>query len=654
MKPLIIEREKIQQAKDKLGDQNAFIMAKELNIEDFNEKDLKSCCPYHLEDTASFIYNKKNHTFHCFGCQKTVDIIDVFMQKGATYAQAASKLFDLAGMHHSFGELNVQTKYQYKYPKEVNCNNKDMVYEYLAKRKISKEVVDYADVRQDDRGNIVFNYYDTNDVLTMVKYRPSHKIEKTAKEPKCWCQPGADTTPLLFNMNRVNAENPLLICEGELDCLAAIESGYTNTVSVPLGAGNFHWIEENWEWLDQFDSIIICADNDDPGIKMQKECIYRLGSWRTKVVDIPYSVQFDDTKTLQVKDLNEILYFCGKQAVIDLILNAKDSPIPSLIDFSDVTDIDMSDIDGIYTNIEPLDHELMRMFYGSVTLLTGTPGSGKSSFLYQMIAESVEQNNSVWLFSKEMPVHMSKNWLNPIIAGRRHIKEYQTEKGTVFYRVTNEAKRQIDAYYRGKIYMYRDGWSNDLDEIKSSMVDCARKNGSKFFILDNLMTINLHANDDNKYDKQTELLTWLIDFATKFNVCVVLVAHPRKKQDINMALTKYDISGSSNMINLAHRSLGLRRVTDQEKEGVPNKNGQGWHRKPIPYDVILTVIKDRLRGREGKEIGLYYDQPTRRFFTNPKEFNRQYSWDETNYDDVLPYPIEETESEIFGELFDED
>ena len=133
-----------------------------------------------------------------------------------------------------------------------------------------KNVLDYLDIREDPHGNIVFNYYDTNDVLTMVKYRPSKSIDKSAGEIKTWCQKDADTTPLLFNMNRINTSKPLLITEGEIDCASAIEAGNLNTVSVPLGAGNLHWIEENWDWLDMFDSIIIWSDNDASGEKMRK------------------------------------------------------------------------------------------------------------------------------------------------------------------------------------------------------------------------------------------------------------------------------------------------------------------------------------------------------------------------------------------------
>ena len=53
---------------------------------------------------------------------------------------------------------------------------------------LSKNVLDYLDIREDPHGNIVFNYYDTNDVLTMVKYRPSKSIDKSAGEIKTWCQ----------------------------------------------------------------------------------------------------------------------------------------------------------------------------------------------------------------------------------------------------------------------------------------------------------------------------------------------------------------------------------------------------------------------------------------------------------------------------------
>ena len=325
------------------------------------------------------------------------------MYKGMTYAEACRKLFELADMPYSFGELGVKTRRQYHYPKEVVCEDKSKVYEYFQRRKISPKTIDYADVRQDSEGNVVFNYYDTNDVLTMVKYRPARKVRKG--ENKSWCQKGADTTPLLFNMNRittqpmVDGKSTLLICEGEPDCLTAIEAGFTNAVSVPLGSTNFHWMEENWEWLEQFDNIIVCSDNDEAGLKMQKECIYRLGSWRTKVVEIPrYYVDEQNRVKRPINDLNEVLYFFGREKVLEIILDAKDSPVPGVVDFADIEDLDLDAMDGIPTGLPTLDRYLMKLFFGTLNIVTGINGSGKSSFLNQVICQALERGDNAYLF----------------------------------------------------------------------------------------------------------------------------------------------------------------------------------------------------------------------------------------------------------------
>lgn len=959
---MIIDKEKIQEAKEILGDQNAVMMAEMLQLEDFDEHNLKALCCFHAEDTPSLIYNPKNYTFHCFGCQKTVDIIDVFMQtQNCTYIEAVKKLFEAAGVRYSFGEANVKTRHQYIYPKEEDLNNdRTSVYAYLAQRGISKETADYLDIRADKEGNMVFNYYDTNDVLTMVKYRPSHRIDKRLKQPKCWCQQGADTTPLLYNLNRINTNEPLIIAEGECfsgdaeiltpdgwvmlkdyagqpvmqvdeslsgsfvkplayvkkeydgdmvqssiydhpaitttakhnwvymdkhnklykihaedrlprkcyipmainydgcntkytndelalllvvsadgsiikrpknrrknlteyyvqfgfnkerkikrcrdlcirmnlrykeyqysnntyfrvdipelfaskllswdmvlntsvsqkhfivnevakwdgterkdckihmyytvikqnaeiiqtvastcgyktsvttrltetgktfyivriilgknsagtqqiernkkryhtqemvycvsvpsgmilvkqhntiyvsgncDAAALIESGFHNAVSVPLGASNTHWISENWDWLEQFSSIIICSDNDEPGIKLQKEAVYRLGSWRTKVVDIPLIMTSKKGREVRVKDVNEVLYYCGKEAVINLIANAKDTPVPSVVDFSDVKEVDLSDIDGCSTEIEPIDKETMRLFYGSLTILSGTPGSGKTSFLCQLIAHSIDRERNVWLFSRELPDWMTKNWIEYILAGNRNITEYEAKNHAKYYKVNLEAKQKMSEFYRDKLRIYRDEYPNTAEEIKTSMIDSVRKYGSKLCIIDNLMTVDLGADSNNMNEKQTEFVNWLIQFAMKYNVAVVLVCHPRKLQTGVTNVGMYDISGSSNIINLAHRAFGLRRVTPKEKEGIPKQDGSGWKVKPIQYDVIFEVIKDRMRGKANLEVGLYYDVPSRRFYTNPEEYDFKFSWDNRRYTSKLPYPMDD--SEVFGEV----
>ena len=341
---MLVGIDKIQQAKEKLGNRNAEIIAELLQVEKWDDKNHKGLCPFHCENTPSFIYNPKTFKFKCFGCGKVTDILDAYMYTGKTYMEAVQSLFKEADIRYAFGEVGVKTKGQYRYPKEVPVNDKASAYKYLGLRGISKQTMDNADVREDEHGNIVFNYYDTNDVLCLVKYRPSHKIDKSKGEIKTWCQKDADTSPLLFNMNRVNISEPLLITEGEIDCLAAIEAGYSNAVSIPFGSQNFQWIEYNWDWLEQFENIIICSDNDEAGVKMRKEAIPRLGSWRTRYIEIPHTYKLKNAaKTVSMKDLNEVLYYMGKEAVINLIENAQDPGVPSVVNVSEVQDVDIDE-----------------------------------------------------------------------------------------------------------------------------------------------------------------------------------------------------------------------------------------------------------------------------------------------------------------------
>lgn len=567
------------------------------------------------------------------------------MLKGLTYIQAVQRLFELSGVKYSFGEHGVQTKRTYRYPIDIVSDDKSQVYEYLAKRGISNETVDYAQIDQDEHGNIVFKYYDLNDVLTMVKYRPSRKIKKG--ETKNWCQKDADTSPLLFNMNRINVGQPLLICSGEVDCLSSIEAGFHNAVSIPLGDGNTHWVEENWDWLEEFSDIIICADNDESGRKFQKDIVYRLGSWRCKVVNVPEVYKAEDGKETHVKDLNEVLFWFGKEKVLEIILNAHDTPVESVIDYSDIKEVDLDEIDGLYTGIQEFDSEMMRLFYGTFNILTGINGSGKSSFISQLVCQCIDQGRDAWLYSKELPNYMTKNWINYIWAGNRHIKKYVTNKGAAYYKVTNEAKNALDEHYKNRLYIYRDEWKNGVEHIKTSMEDSARKYGCKLFVIDNLTAINLECNDNEKWEKQVDFINYLIDFARKYHVVVILVIHP-KKIDMMRRLSKMDVAGMGSLVDLAHRLISLYRVMPKDKLGKKRRDGKGYIKEPIKYDVLLDVLKDRMRGRENLAIGLYYDIPSRRFFTNPDEYEVNYSWDQNQYQDHLEYPVKDNEAEVFG------
>lgn len=612
---------------------------------------MKALCPFHQEDTPSFCYDRKRHRFHCFGCHTDADLLSAIMTgEGKTFLEAVQELFSVAKIPYSFGEMGQKVKRPYRYPTPESLDNdRTEAYAYLASRGISAQTSEAMGVIADPHGNIVFPYYDDNDTLMMVKYRPSHKL--AAGEAKNWCQKDSDTTPLLFHMHRVNPSEPLLITEGEIDAMAAYESGYHNVVSVPLGAGNFHWIEENWDWLEQFPSIILCGDNDDPGRKMNKEASQRLGTWRTKIVQLPDSFTRPDGKIVRVSDVNEVLFYFGKEKVMSCIQEAKDIPVESVVDYSTIEPLNTAELDGIETGIAAIDEKLIRLFYGTTTVLTGITGSGKSSFLSQVVCQAINSHKDVWLYSKELPNGMASAWIDHILAGPRNVRKCKTGNGGEYYVVDPEKRKQIKEFYKGRLFVYKDECSSFVDDIKMSMEETVRKFGAKLLIIDNMSAVSFKCSADDRFVKQAEFINDLISFAKRFNVSVIVCVHPHKV-DMTRRLDLMDIKGCGETIDLTHRVLSLYRVKPEEKEGVRKPRGDGWQTPPNPYSVELSVLKDRMTGHANEVFGLHYDVPSRRFFTSPKDYDFQYAWDQTSYNTALPYPVAPPpeEEEVYGTI----
>ena len=314
---MLDDKEKVHCAKQALGDRNAELIVQLMRIAKWDPKRKRGCCPFHKDETPSFAYNPRQFNFKCFGCGRNADIIDAYQHAGFSHGDAFVQLFKEAGGARPSAIEDDEPK-PYRYPTVPPLNSKARVYEYWSKRKISKATIDYADVREDEHGNTAFLYYDLDERLTMVKYRPSRRIEKDEGR-KMWCQKVADTTPLLFNMNRTNKDLPLLITEGEGDTLAAIEAGYKNVVSVPYGSSSFSFLDTCRDYLEQFKRIIICADNDEAGHKMQCSLFNHFGAKRVRFVDIPDIYTTEGNAKVSIKDLSEALFYMGKGAVFDLI-----------------------------------------------------------------------------------------------------------------------------------------------------------------------------------------------------------------------------------------------------------------------------------------------------------------------------------------------
>lgn len=632
----MVDKTLIEQAKEKIGDATADIIADVLKIEKYDSKNKKGCCPFHNENTPSFIFDNKSRRFHCFGaCNKSVDIVDAFIEgQGLTFNQAVSKVFELADMNVPMPEVGLKADKSYRYPKLTEGADMTPVYEYLSKRGISKAVVDYAGLSCDGKGNIEFPFIDSNDVLKTVKLRPARKVDKSKGEIKTWVQKDTDHENVLFLQHLANPDSPLLVCEGEIDALAAIQAGYKNTVSIPFGCGNTKFIDEQWDFFEQFDTIVVAGDNDEAGRKFSKEVVARLGNWKCRAVQFPASYTKEDGARVAVSDTNEVLYYYGAEKVLECINEAINKPIPTVVDFSDVHEYNLDELDGCKFGLADVDKVLMRLFAGSLTVLFAKASAGKTSLINLLTAESINDGKSVFLYSQELSNALTSNWLLYSLAGRRNINSFVSKEGAPYYRVTPDARKEILKYYRDRLFLYRDGESIDIDDILKTAEVCVRRQGVSLVVLDNLTCISCKGCESDLM-RQTEIVRKCVNFALTFNVAVVLAAHSRKT---NEGLSMDDVAGSSNISNLAGRVIGMER----------NEVG-----------VTIKVIKDRYLGKNGVEIKLGFDYPSRRFFgvNNPDELNRIYAWDKGNCLADNPPPCvsleqitqaEQAEQEVFG------
>lgn len=498
-----------------------------------------------------------------------------------------------------------QPKKQYrKFKKqEKPIEPKPEAIRYLESRGISEEVAkEYEITVQTDKPNIlVFPFYDEKGVLRFVKYRKTD-YDKEKDKNKEWCE--SNCKPILFGMKQCKDFSRLVITEGQIDSLSVATAGISNAVSVPTGAKGFTWVPYCWNWINQFEEIVVFGDFEKGHITLLDELSRRLKITVKHVKEEDYK---------DCKDANEILNKYGKEQIRVCVENAVIVPMKQLIQLSDVKDVDIFKIPKLITGIKQVD----RLLYGGlplggVVLISGKPGEGKSTLASQILVNAICQNYRCFAYSGELPNYMFKSWIDFQIAGGRHIIEYQNQWGDTNYSISKTNKHMISDWYRGKCFLY-DNSIIDGDE-KESLVNVAEnaimQYGIQVVLLDNLMTaIDLESTfGSDKYERQSLFVKKLARIALRHNALILLVAHKRKN---NFSTNENDeISGSGDISNLATITIAYEKNNEIE-----------------PSQRLCKVSKNRLFGKtETKGYILDYDEKSKRIYGQGDDLYADYGW----------------------------
>lgn len=285
----------------------------------------------------------------------------------------------------------------------------------------------------------------------------------------------------------------------------------------------------------------------------------------------------------------------------------------------DIKKVNLEDIEHFKTGFTELDNAIKGLFVGELTIVTGTNSSGKSSWLNTLMLNAIQQGWKVALWSGELRPDVLKTWIQMVAIGADGIKK--TDKG--YYYVPNELGDRVDRWLDGKFFLYNNEYGAKWQQILSDMQELV-KAGVRIFILDNLMSLDINILEGDNNNKQKELTDQIVRFNKENKTHTILVAHPRKN---NILMRKNDISGSSDITNLADNVFIIHRVNEDFKKAGKEFFGalkiQGIEEKA--YGNVIEVAKNRLMGAMDSMVGLFYEIESRRFKNVPDE-KRIYGW----------------------------
>jgi twinkle protein len=446
--------------------------------------------------------------------------------------------------------------------------------QYLQSRGFTEETLSKFKVFLSKNEEIGLPYYKGKSLVN-VKYRT---LDKKFRQEK-------NAEPCLFNRDSITGET-LIITEGEFDCMALDQYGFSNITSLPSGVNDHRWIENEWDFLEQFEDIYLCLDDDDAGHSAITVLVSRLGSWRCKSVIFPHKDALDCLK-----------HKISKKDMEDCFFNAIEYPPNTIVAASDYVDevvdlfIKPDALNGVSTGFPGLNYFLKGWRPGELTVWSGQSGSGKTTIINQVFLTLTSLNIKTCIASLELRPARYLRWAVCQALGKVNP-------------TVNEVNSVFEWFYE-KVYILNVSEEIEPDHIFNVFEYAARRYGVKHFVVDSLMRIKLSQQD--VYAAQKEFVSRLLTFTRKYKAHCHLVAHPRKTTSDRDKPDKVDIKGSSDITNLADNVLVLWRPPDEQKA----KNDP---------DAILLIKKNREFGELGG-VKLFFDKSTKRLSCENQEIN---------------------------------
>lgn len=436
---------------------------------------------------------------------------------------------------------------------------------YLAGRLISAETAAAAGVRSTkawfreagrEADALAFPYLDIDGV-------PAWKLRSL--EGKYFSCKGAPHT--LFGFPADGAQE-IIITEGELDALACREAGFANAVSVPSGAlnenlapgveltpsGKLGFLLTHAEAIKRCRKVTVATDGDRQGQLLAEELCNRIGRSKCFVVQFPPGL----------KDMNEVLMKLGLEAVHRLLEDAKPCEVPGLHSVSEyklhVDDLYRHGLrGGEKTGWNNVDN-IMSVKTGMLYVVTGIPGSGKSSWIDDLSVNLAK--NAGWAtvmasFENPPSLHIAK--LASAYARKPFADKYGDKR--MAPHEMDEACTWLSKHYQ---FMSCDAAMPTVQSVLERARVAIVRNKAKVVVMDPANFL-AHVVDQDTNEQVDQALIEFKNFAMAEDVAFFLVAHPKKpgsESGHGWYPKGYSIAGTAGFYNRADVGLTIHRNED--------------------------------------------------------------------------------------------
>jgi twinkle protein len=505
-------------------------------IDQFNQYDLKvgaaeSVCP-----TCSHTRKPENKKKKCASLD---------WERGLGTCHNCNKTFQL----HTFkrkgtsDKVYVRPDYTYEAPTSK-------VIEWFKGRGISQQTLkdlnvsegpEYMPQTNKEENTIRFNYMMGGELIN-IKYRDGRKNFKLYK--------GAEK--IFYNIDSIVGHSFCVIVEGEMDVLALHEAGISNAISVPngatLGNNNLDYLDNCIDYFADKEKVIIAVDQDEPGQALRQELIRRLGA------EVCYTCYFDDCK-----DANEYLLKYGSERLSKTIEDARPVPLENVTTFKDIEG-DVTDFvengfkPGFQIGLRNFD-EIFSTYTGQFITVTGIPSSGKSDFVDQMVIGYNQLHN--WKTAFASPEN-APTYLHAHKLMRKAWQGMPSKKD-----IGNDKWNQCSEYINDNFF-FIDMERYTLDSVLKKGAELVKRKGIKCLVIDPFNKVrDLEGSNGDVNVYTLEYLTKIEMFAKKYDVLVIIVAHPTKMyKDANGKIeepTMYNIKGGGEWYDASYHGLLVHR-----------------------------------------------------------------------------------------------